>query len=158
MVELRPMTEDEFRVFFEYAVQDYAEGLVEAGNCDQAHALQMSQQTYNQVLPEGWVTPDQSFCSIWDQAIGASVGSIWYGVRHQGGRTTVVLYVLVIFEQYRRQGHGAQALRLLEDRVRALRLDEIRLYVFGHNRPARALYEKMGYAVTASTMARKLAR
>ena len=103
-----------------------------------------------------WVPPDQSFCSIWDQAAGASVGSIWYGVRHQGGRTTVVLYVLVIFEQYRRKGYGAQALWLLEDRVRALGLDEIRLYVFGHNRLVRALYEKMGYTATSLTMTRKL--
>jgi ribosomal protein S18 acetylase RimI-like enzyme len=156
MVELKPMTEDEFHAFFEYAVQDYAEGLVEAGNCDQAHALETSRQTNNQVLLEGWATPGQSFCSIWDQATGASVGSIWYGVRHQGGRTTVVLYVLVIFEQYRRKGFGAQALRRLEESVRALGLDEIRLYVFGHNRPARALYEKMGYTATSLTMARKL--
>ena len=39
MIELVPMTQVEFPACFEYAIQDYAEGLVKAGNCDQDHAL-----------------------------------------------------------------------------------------------------------------------
>jgi len=35
MIEPKPMKEDEFAAFFEYAIQDYAEGLVKTGNCDQ---------------------------------------------------------------------------------------------------------------------------
>ena len=81
---------------------------------------------------------------------------MWYGVRHQGGRATIVLYDLVILKEYRRKGYGAQVLRLLEERVKELGLDEIRLYVFGHNHPARALYKKTGYVATSLTMVRRL--
>jgi RimJ/RimL family protein N-acetyltransferase len=150
------MTEDEFPVFLEYAVSDYAEGLVEAGNYHQDLAFQASQQQYQQLLPQGLASPDQYLYSIRDE--GINVGSLWYGVRHQGGRTAVVLYVLVVLEKYRRRGYGTQALRLLGDRVRGLGLDEIRLYVFGHNHPARALYEKAGYAATSLTMAKRIER
>jgi len=116
----------------------------------------MSRQSYDQVLSEGLATPNQSFYSIRDQATGAKVGSMWYGVRHQGGRATIVLYDLVILKEYRRKGYGAQVLRLLEERVKELGLDEIRLYVFGHNHPARALYKKTGYVATSLTMVRRL--
>ena len=44
----------------------------------------------------------------------------------------------------------------LEETVRALGLDEIRLHVFGHNGAARALYRKLGFVETNVMMAKQL--
>lgn len=65
-----------------------------------------------------------------------------------------MLYFIGILPPYRRRGYAMQALRLLEDKIRQQGLEEIRLYVFGHNTPACALYEKMGYAAVSMTMAK----
>ena len=63
---------------------------------------------------------------------------------------------LLIDEGYRRQGYGTQAMRAVEQEVRALGIDRIALHVFGHNHPARALYEKVGYEETNLHMAKNL--
>src|SRR6266851_490585 len=62
---------------------------------------------------------------------------------------------IVIFEAFRRQRYGTQALQALEERARQLGLASISLHVFGHNHAARATYEKLGYATT-NVMMRKM--
>jgi ribosomal protein S18 acetylase RimI-like enzyme len=69
---------------------------------------------------------------------------------------TAVLYFVGILEPYRRRGYATQALRLLERDVAKRGLQEVRLYVFGHNAAAWDLYEKMGYAATSLTMSKKV--
>jgi ribosomal protein S18 acetylase RimI-like enzyme len=66
------------------------------------------------------------------------------------------VYFVGIFEPYRRRGYATQALCLLEEGVRKAGLDEIRLYVFGHNTPAWALYERTGYAPVSATLGKKI--
>jgi ribosomal protein S18 acetylase RimI-like enzyme len=44
----------------------------------------------------------------------------------------------------------------LEARVISMGLDVISLHVFGHNRAARSLYEKLGYETTNVYMSKKL--
>jgi ribosomal protein S18 acetylase RimI-like enzyme len=72
------------------------------------------------------------------------------------GMRAAMLYFISVLEPYRRRGYATQALRLMEAQVRDQGLDEIRLYVFGHNTPAWTLYEKMGYAVVNATMGKKV--
>ena len=67
-----------------------------------------------------------------------------------------MLYFIGIFEPYRRRGYATQALRLLEEQVREAGLDEIRLYVFGHNARAWMLYDKTGYTAVSMTMAKTI--
>ncbi len=156
MVELIPMTEDQFRGYLGFAVANYAREAVRAGNVAPQAAMQAAQQQFDHLLPMGLDTPDQHLSAIRDGARAENVGYLWFGVRDDGARPFVALYDLLIFEAYRRQGYGSQALRALEQEVKALGFHEIRLHVFGHNHPARALYEKMGYAATNVTMAKRL--
>ena len=69
---------------------------------------------------------------------------------------TAYLCELLIDAPYRRQGYGTEALRAVEPAVRALGIERIALHVFGHNHPARALYEKVGYEETNIHMAKNL--
>ena len=93
---------------------------------------------------------------IHDDTLDEKVGYLWWGIREQHGTCTATLYFIGIFEPYRRRGYATQALRLLEEQVREAGLDEIRLYVFGHNTRAWSLYEKMGYRVVSATMAKRI--
>ena len=53
--------------------------------------------------------------------------------------------------------HGTGAFEALEDKVRSLGLEGIALHVFGHNRGAHALYEKLGFQATNIHMFKDLA-
>ena len=89
-------------------------------------------------------------------SLDAHVGYLWWGIREQHGIRVAMLYFIGIFEPYRRRGYATQTLRLLEEQVRGAGLDDIRLYVFGHNTRAWALYEKMGYEVVSTTMGKRI--
>jgi ribosomal protein S18 acetylase RimI-like enzyme len=154
MLELREMTQDRFRAYLRVAVPHYAGETVIAGNVHPDQALRAAERTFDHLLAGGLDTPNQHLCTVHDGE--TEVGVLWFGVRDEGGRRFAALYDFWIHEPYRRQSYGARALRALEARVQALGLDEIRLHVFGHNRAARALYEKVGYRATNVTMAKKL--
>jgi ribosomal protein S18 acetylase RimI-like enzyme len=156
MVELIPMTEEQFHAYLGLAIADYAQDIARAGNVAPDLATEVSEQQFQSLLPDGLDTPDQSLYAIYDPIRRKHVGHLWFGIRDEGGQTFAALYDFAIFEAYRRQGYGTQALQALEQQVRARGLDEIRLHVFGHNHPARALYEKMGYVPTNITMAKQL--
>jgi ribosomal protein S18 acetylase RimI-like enzyme len=152
------MAQGEYSAFYEYIILDYAEGLVRAGNAHPDVAVQLSQQQCAPVLSNGVASPGQFFYLIHDDAPAANhVGYLWWGVREQYGTRTAMLYFVGVFAPYRRRGYATQALRLLEEQVTEGGLDEIRLHVFGHNTPARTLYDKMGYAASSMTMAKVIA-
>jgi ribosomal protein S18 acetylase RimI-like enzyme len=156
MVRLIPMREDEFRGWLENAIRDYADEKVRAGNWDPASALEQSKQTYQDLLPEGLASKNQYLFSIQDDALAQNVGMIWFALNDHGRRQSAFVCDFLIFEQFRRHGYGMQALHALEGEVRQLGLDTISLHVFGHNLPARSLYEKMGYVITNINMTKDL--
>jgi ribosomal protein S18 acetylase RimI-like enzyme len=131
------MTAEEYDAFYEHIILDYADGLVRAGNAPPDVAVQLSQQQCQPVLSNGIASPHQFFFLIHDDTPDARhVGYMWWGVREQHGTRTAVLYFIGIFEPYRRRGYATQALCLLEEQIKKVDLDEIRLYVFGHNKRA----------------------
>jgi ribosomal protein S18 acetylase RimI-like enzyme len=158
MIQLTPMTKEEYGPFYEYVIFDYADGLVRAGNAHPGVAVQVSQLQCQPVLSDGVASPNQFFFLIHDDALEAQIGYLWWGLREQYGVRVAMLYFIGIFEPYRRRGYATQTLRLLEEQVREAGLDDIRLYVFGHNTRAWALYEKLGYAAVSTTMGKKIER
>ena len=156
MIQLTPMTEEAYGPFYEYVILDYAEGLVRARNASPEVAVQVSKMQCQPVLSNGVASPNQFIFLIHEDALQAHVGYLWWGVREQHGIRVAMLYFIGIFEPYRRRGYATQTLRLLEEQVREAGLDDIRLYVFGHNTRAWALYEKMGYEVVTTTMGKRI--
>jgi ribosomal protein S18 acetylase RimI-like enzyme len=156
MLKLIPLTENEYDAFYDYNIQDYTQAVIRAGNAHPDLAEQMAHQQTRLVLTDRLASPDQFFFSIFDDALNAPVGYLWWGIRELTGIRVANLYFIAIFEPYRRRGYATQALRLFEEHVRAAGLTEMRLYVFGHNTRAWNLYEKMGYSVVSATMAKRL--
>ena len=155
MLQLVPMTEPEFQAFRAADIAEYAQEHVKAGRWGPEESLRLAEQEFNDLLPDGLATPNQYLFALTDEALGTQVGRLWFAVQQEGSEPTAFVFNIVIFEAFRRQGYGMQAMQALEEKVRALGLATISLHVFGHNQAARALYEKLGY-VTTNVMMRKI--
>ena len=94
--------------------------------------------------------------SLKDAATGQNVGMIWFAVGEQDGQQIAFICDFLVHEAFRGKGYGKRALRGLEQKVKALGVTSISLHVFGHNRAAWALYEKLGYEVTNVNMTKRL--
>jgi RimJ/RimL family protein N-acetyltransferase len=157
MIQLLPMTQPEYEPWLEQAITDYADDKVRAGTWEAGEALERSRAEFQRLLPDGLATKDNYVYSIWsdDAPLDTPVGVLWMAVP-PWKRSLAFVYDFSIFEPYRRRGYGSQALRALEDKVRALGLDTIGLHVFGYNHGAIALYEKAGYEITDINMSKKV--
>src|SRR5258708_37866426 len=155
-VLLIPMAEDEYQTWLTQAVKDYAQDKIDAGTWQPEEALSRSQADFASLLPQGRSTPNNHIYSIQDAAHGAHVGVLWIAVTAKGLRKSAFIYDIVIYEALRRHGYGEGTMLALEDKVRDLGLDTVGLHVFGHNKAALALYEKVGYVVTDINMSKTL--
>ena len=147
------MTRDEFQAYREEAVKTYAEEKVAAGNGSADEALERSEQEFSSLLPEGVASRNQHLFSIRD--VDQTIGMIWFAA-DEVKPTAAFICDFSVDEAHRGKGYGKGALLALEDKVRALGITSISLHVFGHNRVARALYEKLGYKTTNVNMTKQL--
>jgi RimJ/RimL family protein N-acetyltransferase len=154
MIDLVPLSEEEYQAWARQSATDYAEDNVKAGNWPASEAQQLSEQAVARYLPEGLATKDQYIFGIRDLALEKNVGVLWISIIRDGPRPSAWLSDIKIYEEFRRKGYGELAMHALEEKVRSLGLFKIDLHVFGHNHPAQALYEKMGYRITNITMSK----
>jgi RimJ/RimL family protein N-acetyltransferase len=153
-VTLALLTEAEFAPYLQGTMRDYAAENVKAGYWSEAEAQARAEKVFAELLPDGVKTAAQHLYSIRDAQTGEPVGVIWLHENERRGMGFI--YDFVIFEAFRRRGYGTQALLLLEDEARRMKLPKLHLHVFGHNTVAKALYEKVGYTVTSYDMAKPL--
>lgn len=156
MISLVPMTQPELESYLAAAIREYADDHVRAGNWEAEGALERSKKEFDTLLPQGVHTPKQYVYSIHADDADKNIGMIWFADRSESSEPSAFIYDFVIQSEYRGQGYGAQAMRALEDEVRALGLRKISLHVFGDNRVARNLYAKLGYAETNVLMSKNL--
>lgn len=156
MVRLVPMTESEFQAYRKFAVEDYAQEHVRAGNWHPSEALQKAEKEFAQLLPDGVASKKQHLYTIMDDQNGLKVGMIWFAVNDKAPRPFVFIYDFLVYEEFRRRGYGTQTLRALEERVKEMGIDTIRLHVFGYNQAAVDLYQKVGFEMTNINMAKRL--
>lgn len=156
MVKLVPMSADEFTAYLAKAVAGYAEEHVKAGNWSADEALQKSEKEFHGLLPDGVASKDNYLYIITDAESGAKVGILWIARMERKPAPFAFVYDVEIDEAYRRMGYGSQAFSALEDKVKSLGLNEIRLHVFGHSHGARAMYEKLGFVATNIQMSKKI--
>jgi ribosomal protein S18 acetylase RimI-like enzyme len=157
MISLIPMSQPAFEAYRDNAIREYAQEHVRAGNWKPDEALARSAAEFNQLLPAGVNSPQQHLYSIYDQNSGSVVGMLWFAEKRGEGEPHAWIYDFVIQPEFRGKGYGAEAMRALEDEVRAVGLNKVSLHVFGHNQIARNLYEKAGYAITNILMSKSLA-
>lgn len=156
MVRLVPMTEQEFEDFMVISMRDQAQGQVQAGDWRAEEAESNIQALRSQFLPAGLATPGHSFLTVEEVATAAPVGGLWYLVEEEDGKRQLFVVDIQIHDPYRRRGYGSQAFTAMEETAREMGVTTISLHVFTHNHPARAMYEKLGYAGTGAAMSKEL--
>ena len=149
------MTEEEFDAWLPEAIEGYAAEHVASGRWSADEAVQKSREEHEKLLPNGVATSGHHLWSIVRSSDGRRAGLLWVALVETPPRHAFV-YNIEIDERFRRRGYAEQAMLRLEDEVRQLGLETIRLHVFGHNSAARPLYEKLGYATTNVLMAKQI--
>lgn len=158
MLSLISMTEDEFLLYEEFSIQDYAREQVKRGHWPKAGALQQAKQHYQQLLPQGLQTPQQYLWMVVDKKLGQKVGIIWFALHEQDGEQQAWVYDVRIFEGFRRRGYVTLTSQILAKQAAKLGATAVSVHVFEHNRAPREMYEKLGYVVTDTSILKKLTK
>ncbi|MDT0109973.1 GNAT family N-acetyltransferase [Listeria booriae] len=149
-LHLELMKQADFATFSENLSIAYAEDKVEAGTWLASEALANAKQSMRDTLPNGVNTPNHF---IWDVIRShEKVGTLWVCQEEQ----SYFIYDIIIFEAFQNQGLGSELLAVLEEEARAQGITEIGLHVFGHNKRAIHVYEKMGFETTDISMRKRI--
>lgn len=151
MVRLEKMTANDYQRYLNEAIKTYASEHVKAGNWDEVEAIGKATEEYERLLPEGENTKDHHLFNIMDEK--KEVGMIWLGQRT---KEKGFIYDINIWEGNQGRGYGKKAMKEIEIVAKTLGMEIVRLHVFGHNKAARGLYEKIGYIKTDLVMEKKI--
>jgi len=154
-VELVNMTAEQYEAWLPRAITEYADENVTSGRWSVDEATQRSREEFERLLPQGTATPNNWLWSITRSSDRQQVGILWMAVIEKP-TPRAFIYNIEIHAPFRRHGFATQAMTRLEDEAQRLGLDRIGLHVFGHNKAARPLYEKLGYVATNINMSKRL--
>ena len=154
MITLQPMNQEEFKQYISYAIKDYAKDKIASGNWSENEAIDLSKKAFERLLPKDEKTENNHLFSIFHN--NNLVGMIWISQKEPTNSNEGFIYDFVIFEQYQGLGYGKKAMKEVEIIAKQLGMNKMVLHVFGHNKIARGLYEKMGYEITNITMAKTI--
>ncbi|HEY2494623.1 MAG TPA: GNAT family N-acetyltransferase [Paenibacillus sp.] len=156
MVTLIPMNEQEYEIFVARSIVDYADDKVKAGTWASDEAQQLSVDSFKRLLPEGRNTPTEYLYSVVDTSKNTNVGALWIHISEGPLGRSAFIYDILVYESFQGQGYGTLTMSVLDEEARKLQVDRISLHVFGHNKIAFALYQKMGYEITDISMTKML--
>jgi len=154
MVRFRDMTADEFAAFRAWSVEDYAGNIARNYRIALEDARRSSEEQTAELLPQGRETPNHLLFVLLADATGEPVGYLWCHL--EPDKKWAFVYSIVIHEPYRRQGYGGSALLQLEPLLTAQGIERLGLHVFGDNPRAQALYQRLGYRITDTSMQKQL--
>jgi ribosomal protein S18 acetylase RimI-like enzyme len=149
---IQPMSEQDYQDWRLIIVPEYAQEKVISGAWTEAESLQKSKNELAAQLPIGLATPEHWLFTLHLTPGTGRVGFLWFA-RHEN---TAYLYDLYIAPEFRRQGHGRQAMQLFETAAKERGFTSMALHVFGDNPGARDLYLSAGYRITDWNMRKDL--
>ncbi|QDP42228.1 GNAT family N-acetyltransferase [Radiobacillus deserti] len=145
------MNASEYKRYLSYAVKNYADEHVKAGNWKQEEAMNKAAKQFEKLLPDGEKTENHKLFTIRDH--NQEVGMIWLAKQTD---ERGFIYDINIWEGYQGRGYGKQAMKEIEEVAKELGLKKIGLHVFGNNKIARGLYEKLGYLESSVKMEKEI--
>ncbi|MFP7296846.1 GNAT family N-acetyltransferase [Neobacillus niacini] len=151
MIKLVLMNADEYQKYVSSAIKSYAKEKVLSGNWNQDESLSKAEEVYKRLLPKGEKTENNYLYTILNE--DNSIGVIWLA---QLSEEKGYIYDIKILEEYQGFGYGKEAMKQIEKVGQELGIKKIGLHVFGHNKAARALYEKLGYQTTNLSMEKEI--
>ena len=155
MITLVPMTEADFAWYHESLAVAYAQDQINSGEWEAATALQQARDSLAGELSEGIATKDNFLYLLLAEANPDPVGQLWIAIR-PGADPSAFIMDIEIYAPYQRKGYAQQVLQALEALVKPMDIYKIGLHVHAQNQAAKALYEKMGFAITGHSMLKRL--
>lgn len=143
VVALVPMGEDDYALWEADEVETYALAREKAGEPRET-ALRIATEQHAELLSDGLATAHHHF--FVGRVDGEEVGTLWIGTE----RPMAFVYDVTIHETQRRRGYGAGLMRAGALWAQAQGAPAVGLNVFGYNRGAKALYDRLGYRVVES--------
>ncbi len=150
MIMMRRMNEDAFLRFKASSLAAYARDLMQSNDLDPEQARNKAEAEFQAMLPDGPATKDHFLMTLQDADTGREVGWIWFLYEDGDAGRQVFLNDFLIFEEDRRKGYAASALHEMERQAKTDGCSTSVLYVWEHDVPASALYQKCGYEVLKS--------
>jgi ribosomal protein S18 acetylase RimI-like enzyme len=139
----RPMRPDEFAAWRNSEIAGYAADMSGSGIMDEAKAREVSVQSYDEMLPDGIVTPGYTWWCV--DVEGTTVATIWVAAAIFPGLSFV--YSVETGVQHRGRGYGRAAMLVGERATLDAGDTHLGLNVFGHNTVAMRLYDSLGYHI-----------
>ncbi|WP_243522965.1 GNAT family N-acetyltransferase [Bacillus pseudomycoides] len=154
MITLKPMNKEEFQLYISSAIENYAKNKVTSGNWGEDEAINLSKKEFARLLPKDEKSELNYLYSIFqDQQL---VGMIWIAQTSTTNPDQGFIFDFIIYKPHQGQGYGKQAMKEIEIIAKELGMNKIGLHVFGHNKVARGLYEKLGYEITNINMVKAI--
>jgi GNAT superfamily N-acetyltransferase len=139
---LRTMTQEQFDSYLAGSTESYIQELAAAGMTPEA-ARRQGEQQMQELIPDGLDSEGQHFFTAY---VGeTAVGRFWISTE----RPMAFVYDIEVDESQRRKGYGEAIMNAGARWSRDRGHPALGLNVFAHNPGARALYDKLGYHVTA---------
>ena len=150
------MTAAEFDRWSVHSVAGFVRQQVASGLQPEAEARRDAARVFAAQLPDGRDTEHHHVLRVQDPDAGATVGSLWLRVRPRAGEVEGYVFDVELLPAARGRGLGRATMLAAHETARALGATVMRLNVFGHNAPAIALYESLGYEVVDVSMQHRL--
>jgi ribosomal protein S18 acetylase RimI-like enzyme len=151
-LRVRAMRQEEFRLYRQRAVGEYAAENIRAGNWNPEEAEERAARETNELLPDGVDTAGMVL--LVGETAGGVVGLVWVGAA-PAGRSGWWIYDIEVVPAQRGRGYGRALLEAAEREAQLRGAESIGLNVFGGNDAARGLYESSGYEVAATHMRKR---
>ena len=152
MVELIKMSEEVFKDYKVFCMEDYAQVLARNLEISISEAADSSKRQINALIKDGFNTKGHFLFDVVDKGTKEKIGVLWIKVNDK----KAVIYDIRIDEKYRGKGYGKRTLNRLEELLREMGVKSIGLNVFGDNKIAMGLYKKMGYRIANMSMLKEL--
>ena len=151
MVKLQPLQQEDFERFLAHGIRNYAEDHVRNGDWPAEGALERSRKEFERYLPDGIQSKDQYLYAITDDSEN-KLGVLWVQIKDR----KAFILDFEIDETFRGKGYGKQALLAMDEKLKSMDVESVRLHVFGDNIVAQELYKKVGFQITDIHMSKKL--
>ncbi len=156
MIELTPVTEQEFPEILQRSIQGFGQECVAVGRWEESEAYEQAKTIIEGDLPEGLNTPGNLFFHLVETQAQKNVGYLWLEILVKDNLPTVFIADIEIFKNFRRQGYASEAFKAVERLAKEKGIGRVCLHVFKHNEGALALYEKLGFKITGLNMLKNL--
>ena len=145
IIKFVKMTESEFEGFCKFEKESYAEEMIKVFNTPREEAYKESTKTFETYLSDGLTTENNYLYSIIETESNNQIGTLWLIARDNNNIKELFIASIRIFYQYQGKGYGKTSMSLIDKKASELKVDKIALHVFGHNKTAISLYEKVGF-------------